>query len=175
MKSVYELSARGPLFRYLAENAGNLTCSEYFEDVPRGEFHNGVQCQDVQQLTFADESFDVCTSTEVFEHVPDDLRGFAEIRRVLKPNGVFVFTVPFINESNTIERAILEPNGKIKHLYAPEYHIDPLRQKPLLAFRDYGADIVNRLRKVGFADAKIVMPDGDIPWGYARRVVVAHR
>lgn len=174
-KSVYELSARGPLFQYLARNAGSLTCSEYFDNVRPGEFLNGIQCQDVQQLTYPDGTFDICTSTEVFEHVPNDLRGFSEMHRVLKPGGVLVFTVPLIKEYDTIERATLQANGKIRHLCPPEYHIDPLRQKPLLAFRDYGTDIVGRLLKCSFADAAIVTPGGAIPWGYRRPVVVAHR
>jgi ubiquinone/menaquinone biosynthesis C-methylase UbiE len=32
----------------------------------------------VQRLSFADASFDLCTSTEVFEHVPDDRAGLRE-------------------------------------------------------------------------------------------------
>ncbi len=84
-KSVYELSARGPLVAYLKRRAARLTCSEYFDGVASGAFLGGVQCQDVQRLTHADGIFDLCTSTEVFEHVPDDLRGFAEVQRVLAP------------------------------------------------------------------------------------------
>lgn len=30
----------------------------------------GVRCEDVQHLTFASASFDLCISTEMFEHVP---------------------------------------------------------------------------------------------------------
>jgi hypothetical protein len=41
--------------------------SEYFNEVAPGAWRDGVQCQDVQRLTFADASFDVCTSTEVFD------------------------------------------------------------------------------------------------------------
>lgn len=74
--SVYELSSRGALFRYLRRRYINLTFSEYYDDVKPGDFKNGVQCQDVQGLTYRDESFDLVTSTEVFEHVPDDVRGF---------------------------------------------------------------------------------------------------
>ena len=57
-------------------------------------------CQDVQHLTFDDAEFDICTSTEVFEHVPDDIKGFKEIYRVLKDDGVFIFTVPIHDEED---------------------------------------------------------------------------
>ena len=93
-RAIYELSTRGPLYDFLRRSVSNLTCSEYFDDVPLGAYRDGVLCQDVQALTFSDASFDVCTSTEVFEHVADDALGFREIRRVLRDGGVFVFTVP---------------------------------------------------------------------------------
>jgi SAM-dependent methyltransferase len=175
MMEVYELSARGPLFHFLTKKAAKLTCSEYFDNVASGEFKKGIQCQDVQCLTYPDEVFDICTSTEVFEHVPDDMKGFSEIYRVLKPMGILVFTVPLRTEYETVERARPLLNGEIQHLCSQEYHGDPLRNKAVLAFRNYGRDIVNRLLSCGFVDAAIVMPPDDIPWGYARPVVVAHR
>jgi SAM-dependent methyltransferase len=174
LKEVYEMSSRGPLYRYLARNAKQLVSSEYFPDLAPGEYRNGVQCQDVQQLTYRDGAFDICTSTEVFEHVPDDLKGFSEIFRVLRSHGIFVFTVPLRHEYNTIERASITPNGGLQHLLAPEYHEDPFHASKILAFRDYGLDITDRLRSAGFPTVKILTPV-DIPWGYSRPVVVAFR
>ena len=133
-------------------------------------------CQDVQNLTYTSECFDVCTSTEVFEHVPDDLKGFYEIRRVLRPKGVFVFTVPLCDQALTIERAKIAPTGEVVHLLPPEYHRDPLRgHRPVLSFRNYGQDIVDRLIGQGFIHAEVLDPGKDIPWGYKRFVVVAYR
>jgi SAM-dependent methyltransferase len=174
-RSVYELSARGPFHAFLKRRAADLTSSEYFDQVPAGAFVDGVQCQDVQRLTYADDSFDVCTSTEVFEHVPDDRRGFSEVRRVLKPGGMLLFTVPLSGNDQTVERARLTPGGAIEHLLPPELHGDPQRAAPVLAFRTYGRDIIDRLTGAGFARATIVRPADAIPWGYARSVVVAHR
>jgi SAM-dependent methyltransferase len=140
-EAVYELSARGPLYEFLRREVPRLTASEYFEDIRR--------------LTFADRSFDVCTSTEVFEHVADDRAGFREIRRVLRENGVMVFTVPLSSSPTTVERAV-EVAGKIEHLLPPEYHGDRIRgQGGVLVFRDYGTGITERLRAEGFADAVI--------------------
>ena len=86
-KDVYALTSYGPLFDYLSKRCGQLVCSFYDDDVRRGEYRNGVQCQDVQQLTFDDEAFDLCIHSEVFEHVADDRQGFREIHRVLKKGG----------------------------------------------------------------------------------------
>jgi SAM-dependent methyltransferase len=154
-EAVYEMSSRGPLVEFLRREAPRLTCSEYFEDLEPGAWRGGVQCQDVQRLTYAAASFDVCTSTEVFEHVPDDARGFHEIRRVLRPGGVFVFTVPLSQAAATVERAIFA-EGKVEHLLPPVYHGDRIRGRgKVLVYRDYGMDIVERLRRQGFAEAWI--------------------
>lgn len=45
-------------------------------------------------LPFADASFDVVLSFQVFEHVPDPSRYLAEIRRVLVPGGQLVLATP---------------------------------------------------------------------------------
>jgi SAM-dependent methyltransferase len=45
---------------------------------------------DVQDLPFADASFDVVAALWMLYHVPDLHRGLAEIRRVLRPGGTFV-------------------------------------------------------------------------------------
>lgn len=175
-KHVYELSSRGPLVKYLKRTSKNFTSSEYFDDVTCGDYYKGVQCQDVQRLTYPSESFDICTSTEVFEHVPNDSKGFSEIYRVLKPNGIFVFTVPIHNGYKTIERAKVMSNGKIQHTLPPEFHRNPLRgHKKILAFRNYGYDIVDKLIEQGFTNAELCIPNIDLPWKYYRSVLVAYR
>lgn len=154
-QNVYELSSRGPLFRFLRREVAQLTFSEFFEDGARGEMHGGIPCEDVQRLTFADASFDLVTSTEVFEHVPDDQRGFAEVRRVLRPGGAFVFTVPLADAERTVERAVVIDGG-IRHLLPAEYHDDRIRGRgSVLVYRDYGRDIPERLRQAGFRTARI--------------------
>lgn len=147
---VYELSSRGALCRHLRRTYARVTVSELFDGVPPGGFSGGVQCQDVQRLTYADASFDLVTSTEVFEHVPDDGRAFAEVHRVLRPGGSLAFTVPLLDTAPTLERARIE-GGAIVHLVEPEYHGDRLRGRGgVLAFRTYGPDILDRLRGAGF-------------------------
>ena len=148
--AVYELSSRGALCRYLRRTFARVTVSELFDGVPPGSFRGAVQCQDVQRLTYADGSFDLVTSTEVFEHVPDDGRAFTEVHRVLRAGGHLVFTVPLMEAAPTLERARLE-RGAIVHLVEPEYHGDRLRGRGgVLAFRTYGPDIVGRLQAAGF-------------------------
>ena len=174
-RHVYELSSRGPLVGYLRRHAGKLTLSEYFDDVPAGEYKGGVQCQDVEQLTFPKACFDVCTSTEVFEHVPRDLQGFREMHRVLKPGGLLLFTVPMPGDEKTVERARLV-DGRLEHLLPPEYHGDRIRgSAAVLCFRNYGTDILDRLGVAGFRERRLVRGEDVTGWGFDRRVVVARK
>ena len=45
-------------------------------------------------LPFADGAFQGALASSVFEYHPDCLAQFRELHRVLKPDGVFVFTIP---------------------------------------------------------------------------------
>jgi SAM-dependent methyltransferase len=47
-------------------------------------------------MPFENESFDTIMATEVLEHVPDLEVYLKEVLRVLKPKGVFFFTIPFL-------------------------------------------------------------------------------
>ncbi|MEQ8563050.1 MAG: methyltransferase domain-containing protein [Cytophagales bacterium] len=47
-------------------------------------------------MPFAKDKFDTAFGTEVLEHCPDPSRILKEVHRVLKPNGLFFFTVPFL-------------------------------------------------------------------------------
>ncbi len=172
--SVYELSSRGAFVDWLTLHAGSLTTSEYIPDVAPGSMHRGVRCEDVQRLTFADGAFDLCTSTEVFEHVVDDHAGFVQVRRVLRPGGRFIFTVPLSGAMHTVERVrILD--GRLTHLLEPEYHGDPFsRSKQVLCMRNYGTDIVERLHNAGFPRVELRRPASAM-MHCARTVVVAQR
>ena len=54
----------------------------------------GVLRGDATRLPFADASFDAVITSEVLEHIPDDIGALAEMVRVLRPGGVFAATVP---------------------------------------------------------------------------------
>jgi SAM-dependent methyltransferase len=45
-------------------------------------------------LPFDDESFDVAVAGEVLEHLADPVAAVAQVRRILRPGGVFVGSVP---------------------------------------------------------------------------------
>ena len=172
---VYEASSQGPWVGFLTRHAGELVCSELFDDVAPGEMRRGVICQDLQALSFPDACFDLCTHTEVLEHVPDDARALRELHRVLRPGGWLIFTVPLFDRDVTVERAAVV-GGRLVHRLPADYHGDRLRGAGrILVFREYGRDVTRRVRAAGFLSAEI--EDGGDPTGlgYPAPVVVARK
>ncbi len=49
---------------------------------------------DAMSMPFPDQSIDLVLCAQVYEHVPDDVRLFEEIYRVLRPGGVVFFSGP---------------------------------------------------------------------------------
>jgi SAM-dependent methyltransferase len=49
---------------------------------------------EVEDLPFPDATFDLVTCLDVIEHTPDDRRTLSELRRVTRPGGALVVTVP---------------------------------------------------------------------------------
>jgi ubiquinone/menaquinone biosynthesis C-methylase UbiE len=52
---------------------------------------------DADKLPFDDNSFDVIYSILVINLIPDFANAFKEINRVIKPGGLFIFSVPFLD------------------------------------------------------------------------------
>src|SRR5215216_2384940 len=60
----------------------------------RGRQAAQVELGDVQNLELPDASFDAVACGEVLEHLDDDLAAVREFKRVLRPGGVVVASVP---------------------------------------------------------------------------------
>ncbi len=58
------------------------------------ENYVGVLRGDATRLPFLDDTFDHVITSEVLEHIQDDVGAIAEMVRVLKPGGTFAGTVP---------------------------------------------------------------------------------
>lgn len=55
---------------------------------------DGVCLGDISSLPFQDEQFDAVVCVDVLEHLEDDAAALREIRRVCKPEGCLIATVP---------------------------------------------------------------------------------
>jgi SAM-dependent methyltransferase len=56
--------------------------------------YGGVLRGDATKLPFADNTFDCVVTSEVLEHLQDDVTAISELHRVLKPGGSLGVTVP---------------------------------------------------------------------------------
>jgi len=60
---------------------------------PRGLGRGGV-CGNAEALPFADNTFDAVAAFDVVEHCADEQQALAEMRRVLRPGGALLMSVP---------------------------------------------------------------------------------
>jgi len=56
------------------------------------------RCENLEALTFANESIDLHITQDVMEHVFHPSKVFKEIARTLKLGGAHIFTVPIVNK-----------------------------------------------------------------------------
>jgi GT2 family glycosyltransferase/SAM-dependent methyltransferase/glycosyltransferase involved in cell wall biosynthesis len=116
----------------------------------------GVINQNLECLTFGDASLDIVITSDVMEHVRLDDRAHHEIYRVLKPGGIYLFTVPHNRAwEKTLTRVqVIDPDDRSKDVYLlePEYHGDANSDEGAgaLAYRTYGRDLDAVLTGVGF-------------------------
>jgi SAM-dependent methyltransferase len=112
--------------------------------------------QNLERLTFPDNSFDVVITSDVMEHVRLDADAHREIVRVLKPGGIYLFTVPHYRQGrDTIfQVAVVDPDdpSKDEFLMEKEYHGDTNSpEDAALSYRIYGTVLDEQLRELGFS------------------------
>jgi SAM-dependent methyltransferase len=130
----------------LARECSDYIPSQYFPTRAPGSIGGGVRCENLEALTFADESLDLHITQDVLEHIPRPEKAFAEIARTLKPGGAHIFTVPIVNRcSQSAMRISIDDRGSISHLVAPEYHGNPVDDQGSLVTIDWGFDIVEKI------------------------------
>jgi SAM-dependent methyltransferase len=144
--SIFEAQAKGAIHEVLQALPGYV-CSEFFESVPPGSYsRKGVRCEDLERLTFEDNSFDIVITQTVFEHIRDPEAAWREIYRVLKPGGHHLFTIPYSPDRKTRRRVIATSEGD-QYVLPKVYHGDGIRDG--LVYTDFGSDLPDYLADFG--------------------------
>ena len=128
----------------LANECKNYIPSQYFPNEKLGELFNGVRCENLEKLTFLDESIDLHISQDVFEHIFRPDLAFKEIYRTLRLGGAHIFTVPLVKKTKPSKfRAKIEETGQTLYLEPAIFHGNPIDAKGSLVTIDWGFDICN--------------------------------
>jgi len=129
---VYHAAPEGSLTKWIQKSS-----KEYISgDIIPGY---AMEIQDLRDLTFEDNKFDLIWASHVLEHIKEDNLALSEIYRVLKPNGYVVLQVPTWGE-NTIEEIPGMDKKDREKLFFQSDHV-----------RLYGKnDFINLIKKHGF-------------------------
>lgn len=151
-QAIAEINSASNLHSFLAQATG-LRYLEYGSTKP------GVPSEDLLNLTYPDRTFDLIVNSDVLKHVPDMERALAEIYRVLKCGGLYIFSVPVVwKQPQTRRRAEIRKN-KLVHLMPPSYHgAECEGRSDFLVFYEFGRDFERTCENSGFSVSVIKDP-----------------
>ena len=113
---------------------------------------------DMKRLSYGDGSFDMVIHSDTLEHVDDPIQALGECRRVLRPGGCCVFTVPIVPGRQSRSRKGLPPS----------YHGSPgTRSTDYIVHTEFGDDAWTYVVAAGFSDVRI------FPFSYPRAAAIA--
>ena len=128
--------------RRLSQQCIHYIPSQFLPYHDPGSIVEGIRCENLEALSFDDESVDLHITQDVLEHIFHPSKVFSEIARTLKPGGAHIFTVPIVNKFNPSKlRAKVSDNGEITHLEPPIFHGNPISEEGSLVTVDWGFDI----------------------------------
>lgn len=116
--------------------------SNYFEGERFGAIIRDHRNENLEAQTFADATFDIVVTVDVFEHLFDPAAALREIFRTLRPGGVMISAFPMVKQlADAVRwRARREADGSVTHLLPAQYHGNPISSEGSLVTVDYGYD-----------------------------------
>lgn len=149
---VYEQAT--PLFRALKGRiaGAEFEGADYLDDeLNPGTIRGGARHEDALKLSFQGECFDSLLATGVLDHVPDVGLALSEARRVLRPGGSLIATVPFHFTDASVRRCDVV-DGVVRPLLPEMRWGRSVSRFGTLVFWDFGWDLLEMVRAAGFCD-----------------------
>jgi len=145
----WEPGVLGPFREHFTTMPGYVM-SDFWPDVAPGDERDGIRCEDLMALTFAEGSFDLVVTSDIFEHVRKPFEGFGEVHRVLRTGGRHIFSIPVQEpwRATTVKRVDVSGDEDVDIL-EPRYHLGPGNSQHIV-YNDFGRDLVDGLAGVGF-------------------------
>lgn len=109
-------------FHPVLSGVERLVETVYRPEMRAGERINELINQDMTCLSFADCSFDLAIHSDTLEHILDYEHALSEVRRVLKPGGCQIYTVPLLHRRTTRQRIAVDASGRRQDLLPPSGH-----------------------------------------------------
>jgi SAM-dependent methyltransferase len=133
--------------RQFRDRVRQVAAKHVTADFDRGDCDLKLDISAMPQVE--DASFDTVIVCDVLEHVPDDAGAFREIRRVLKPGGTAIMSVPQKDSPATTDEdfSVTAPEERLKR-FGQHDHV-----------RMYGDEFVERVRASGLEVAMITKAD----------------
>jgi SAM-dependent methyltransferase len=101
----------------------------------------------MMELPFGNGSFDLIIHSDTLEHVPDPAQGLRECRRLLRPGGACIFTVPVVMGRLTRGR---------KGLPISVHGSEGCTDSALTVHSEFGSDVWCHVLESGFDDCRMV-------------------
>ena len=141
--SVLELS---PGNNHIKNIFKNYKGSFYYPDKEKGSVVDGFYNEDIQNMTFDDNTFDIVIHEDVFEHIFNPVEAIKEIYRILKVGGKSIFCFPiYENLDKNVVRAKIDDAGNVSYILKPMFHGNPIDNDGALVVYEYGHEILNML------------------------------
>lgn len=164
--SVFESSPspRGASVK-LQRECNNYLSAFYFHGKEPGSMVDCYRNENLEDLTFENESFDLVVTQDVMEHLYHPENAFKEIARVLKPGGAHIFTVPLVNNHRPSEKWAIEGNNNEPvFLKTPEFHGNPIDPTGCPVTMHWGFDIIRVIADASGMESEIIQME-DLDYG----------
>jgi SAM-dependent methyltransferase len=142
-KLLHESSPSNDLIKQFC--GSNYSCSQLPNDQGVQAFEMDCLAENLEFLSFPDETFDLFITKDVLEHVFNPDIAIREIMRVLKKGGAHVFTAPKHKVLKTSNPRAKLVSGEIVYLKEENYHGNPVGDGRALVTWDYGDDFEDLL------------------------------